>query len=302
MTEQVAWLDGRQISLDQMRLPVWDLGVVAGAAVSEMARTYRHQPFRFEDHVGRLMESCRELGFEPDWTGDQLEHAATRLVEQNVKFLPDTEDLGVVWFVTAGANPTYLGQSKVPGPTTGIHTFRLPFDLWKTAASTGTRLQIPLRTAMPAATMPVHRKIRNRLHWWLADREAAEIETGARALLLTSEGHITETSTSAFYAVIDGVIVTPREGVLNSMSRRMVMEAAESCGIPFETADLTTDDLPRMEQAFLSSTPSGLLPVQSINGQSMGDAGMLTPLLDWWRSTTGINPRIQILNVSVNAS
>ena len=41
----------------QAAVPVWDLGVVAGASVSEMARTYAHKPFRLPQHLDRLLNA-----------------------------------------------------------------------------------------------------------------------------------------------------------------------------------------------------------------------------------------------------
>lgn len=295
MADPLAWLNGCEIQFSEMAVPVWDLGLVAGAAVSEMARTYGHRSFRLADHVARLLDSCSELQFPVEYNGEELVQAADRLVETNCGTLPDSHDLGIVWFVTAGANRTYLGGRSLPGPTVGVHTFPLPFHLWHDAAMDGVALRVPERIRAPTCSLPLHRKVRNRLHWLLADREVAETDPNSRALLTDEHGRLTETSTSAFYAVIDGAIVTPAENVLNSLSRRMVQEAASACDIRFQQTSLTLADVSRFSQAFLSSTPSGLLPVKSINGTVMQPCSVMEPLLNWWEQTTGVSPRNQIL-------
>ncbi|MEQ9409230.1 MAG: aminotransferase class IV [Fuerstiella sp.] len=295
MVASQAWLNGQQIPFEQMRLPVWDLAVVAGASISEMARTYAHQPFQLPQHVRRLCDSCDELGFTLPYNSQQLCEAAVGLVHQNTRVIPPGDDLGIVFFVTAGANRTYLGDGPLPGPHVGIHTFRLPFEVWKTAASEGVRLQIPERKQISSHALPVHRKIRNRLHWWLADRDANAIEAGSRALLLNEAGFVTETSAAAFYAVIDGTICSPADDVLDSMSRKLVERAAQALGIGFQLKNLKPTDISQASEAFLSSTPCALLPVKSISGHNMGnDFKVLPRLLHWWEQTTGVHPQRQI--------
>ncbi len=295
----VAWMNGQLLPVSQMALPVWDLGVVAGASITEMARTFGHKPFLLPEHLDRLLGSCQDLTFEVPWSKDQLIAAADQVIQSNIVDLPPNDDLGIVIFVTAGANRTYLGAGDLPGPTVGVHTFRLPFELWKSGASDGIRLIVPERTQISQSSLPVSHKTRNRLHWWLADREANERSPGSRALLLDESGFITETSTACFYAVIDGTIVTPRRNVLNSMSRRLVQAAALKSQIPFEFRDLRREDFLLMSETFVSSTPFGILPVRAIDKHTfpVSESDSVVPtLLSYWHTMTGICPRSQILD------
>jgi hypothetical protein len=40
MNAPIAWINGALCPFTQAAVPVWDLGVVAGASVTEMARTF----------------------------------------------------------------------------------------------------------------------------------------------------------------------------------------------------------------------------------------------------------------------
>ena len=210
MTDQrpLAWQNGVQIPYSDAAVPVWDLGVVAGATVSEMARTYHHQPFRLKKHVTRLWTSCRELGFGLPWSESELADAARSIVEFNTQTLDDCDDLGIVWFVTLGSNPTYLPDTAGSSPTVCVHTFRLPFPQWQDAVRSGVWLTIPEQRHLPPGSFPVGHKVRNRLHWWLADRTAAKMRPGSRALLVDLSDQITETSTACFYAVMEDTVLT----------------------------------------------------------------------------------------------
>ncbi len=298
MPEALGWMNGEVCSFSQMQLPVWDLGVVAGASITEMARTFAHQSFRLSQHLERLLSSCAQIGFETPYSAKEILAAAESLVAHNATLIDSNADLGIVMFVTAGANRTYLGDVDLPGPTVGIHTFPLPFGNWRNAVQAGVRLRIPDRRQIPTDCLPVHLKTRNRLHWWLADREADSVEAGSRALLLDSDSYLTETSTACFFAVIHNEIVTPKSHVLNSMSRRMVQEAAVAARIEFRMDNIHVNDIPNMQQAFLSSTPVGVLAVRSIGDvqfQFEYDTSVLPMLRGYWKQQTGVDPAEQIL-------
>lgn len=297
--EEVAWLNGEFLSFDDARIPVSDLGIVAGASISEMARTYRHQPFRLPLHIDRLLKSCAEIGFEVPQSRDELLHASQHLLNRNVRGLPENEDIGLVAFVTAGANPTYAVESTRSHCTVCLHTFRLPFGLWRTAAEQGVRLSIPRRRQIPDTCLPVHLKVRNRLHWWLADREAANMEGASRALLLNQDGQVTETSTSCFYIVVDGSVQTAATGVLNSMTRQFVRELCDSIRIPFQLCQFSPEAVFGASEALVTSTAFGLLPVLSVNQVPIGKSfpgQVYEKLATQWEAVTGVNPRQQVLD------
>lgn len=270
MNNPIAWINGRFLPFSAAAVPVWDLGVVAGASVTEMARTYRHIPFRIDQHLTRLLESCNSLGFPMPYEKSELRSAVDQVVQENSQLIRSESDLGVVVFVTAGSNATYL-SGAMPQGTVCVHTFELPFALWKAGLIHGVRLRIPSVRQLPEECLDIAHKVRNRLHWWLADHQAARLESGARALLLSQSGCITETSTGCFYAVVNGAIVTPDCLVLNSMSRRLVEELANEHGIRFERRSISVQEIGQFEEAFLSSTPSCLMPVSHIDGQRIGD-------------------------------
>lgn len=305
MTNQRAWINGRILPFADAAVAVSDLGVVAGASITDMARTIRHQPFLLERHVERLHTSLTELRFPIHWDRRQLLDAAAEIAEANTAGLPAEMDLGIVMFSTAGSNATYLGGQSTQ-TTTCIHTFPLPFNLWRSGVTNGVRLTIPSIRQIPADCFDIRHKVRNRLHWWLADHEAATIAPGSKALLLDHDDHVTETSTSCFYLVIHGEIVTSDRGVLNSLSRQFIEELAERCGIPFVRRAVQRSELGVASEAFLSSTPSGLMAVSHLDDRrfelpctgNLCAGPIMRRLLDEYHMVTGLRPDQQILQAS----
>ncbi len=61
----IAWIDGEYKPIAETSLHVFDRGIVHGAAVTEMLRTFRHRPFRVEQHLERLCNSLDGSEFSP---------------------------------------------------------------------------------------------------------------------------------------------------------------------------------------------------------------------------------------------
>ena len=59
MSEPIVYLNDRFVPASQAKLNIYDLGIVLGATLTEMTRTFRHQPFRAEEHVARLYRSLK---------------------------------------------------------------------------------------------------------------------------------------------------------------------------------------------------------------------------------------------------
>lgn len=294
MTGPIAWMNGALIPFAQAALPVWDLGVVAGASVTEMARTFAHKPFRLSQHLNRLLIAIQQIGFPIQYSESQLLDAVAAILAHNVPLIPATGELGIVIFSTAGANATYLGAERAAGmpPSTVVHTFELPFETWRPQLRDGVRLRVSSVRQIPGECFDVSLKVRNRLHWWLADHEAAQREPGSKALLLDQAGFVAETSTSAVHLVCKDRIVTPDRGVLNSLSSQLVEQFAGTLGIPFDRRPVLLAECDDASEVFLTSSASTLLPVSHIDGKQIGmnvRGPVFQKLVDCWSERVGID-------------
>ena len=67
-TEPVAYFRNRIVPASQAQLSVYDLGIVMGATLTDLIRTYHHKPFRLDDHLVRFYESCKYARIQPQIT------------------------------------------------------------------------------------------------------------------------------------------------------------------------------------------------------------------------------------------
>jgi branched-chain amino acid aminotransferase len=97
-------------------------------------------------------------------------------------------------------------------------------------------------------------------------------------VMLDREGRLLEGTTSNFFAVLDGVLRTAGGGVLAGITRQILLELAEGLGIPTRLEAVSREDLPRLSEAFVSSSTRALVPVVEIGELRVGDGrpGALT--------------------------
>jgi branched-subunit amino acid aminotransferase/4-amino-4-deoxychorismate lyase len=90
-------------------------------------------------------------------------------------------------------------------------------------------------------------------------------------LLLSESGHILEGTGTNFYGVREGVVWTAAEGVLEGITRRIILSLLSELGIPLRLEAVHVDDIGRLDEAALSGSSRALLPVVEIAGQKVGD-------------------------------
>jgi branched-subunit amino acid aminotransferase/4-amino-4-deoxychorismate lyase len=291
---ELAWTDGEFIPRQSLWLPVGDAGFVLGATVTEQLRTFHGRLFLPDDHQHRLRDSLAAVGIDPGRPLGDVFAAADRVATHNCSFgsQPKGGDLGVVIFVTPGDQPAQHG-GRSGHPRTVIHSFPLAFPLWAAAYERGVSLRSVSVRQVPDACWPVHAKVRSRLHYFLADREAHAAEAGARAVVCHLDGRVSETSTANIAIVRDGrILAPPSTDALRGVSLRFVRGLAESLGIAWEDRSLTTADLATATEILLTSTPSCLLPATRFDGHPVGDGRpgpLQRRLLSAWSEQVGLD-------------
>lgn len=288
MTEPIAYLKGEFVPASQCVLPMHDLGIVIGAAVTDFFRTFHQQPYRMEDHVRRFYRSCKYARIEPPVDIQQSITISQKLISENSQLEPGQE-LGLVYYMTAGENPIYAGAAGMPEkltPSYVQHTFPLRFHLWRDIFRDGVHCVTPAPRHWPPQCLSSKIKNRNRLHMWIGEQEAHAIDPKAVPLYLDVNGNITETGGSNFVIFRDGQVISPsRSNILWGISLTVLEEILADLGIPFVEQDLQSYDVVNAEEAWLPTTPYCLGPVVRFNGVPIGDGQpgpMWRRVLDRW--------------------
>lgn len=293
MSEPIAYLKGNFVPASQCVLPIYDLGIVLGAAVTDFCRTFHQRPYRLEEHMRRFYRSCKYARIEPPISFEDSLEISEKLIAEN-SVLASGQELGLVLYMTAGENAVYAGAAGLPDrlePTYVQHTFPLRFGMWTNVFREGVHCVTPSPRHWPPQCLSSKIKNRNRLHMWIGEQEVKQLDPNVVPVYLDIDGNITETGGSNFVIYREGSVVSPRRhNILWGESLTVVEHICDSLQIPFREQDIQPYDVITADEAWLPTTPYCLGPVVRFNGEPIG-SGRPGPVwrrvLDHWSGLVG---------------
>jgi branched-subunit amino acid aminotransferase/4-amino-4-deoxychorismate lyase len=301
MSEPIVYLNDGFVPASQAKLNIYDLGIVLGATLTEMTRTFNHKAFRLDAHVARLCRSLKYAGINIELTAKQLSELTTKLITANSKHIERGEDLGIVHFVTPGENRIYAGSAAGSArlkPTLCVHSFPLPFSAWRHLFTDGAHVVTPAIRHIPPQCIDPKTKNRSRLHWWLADKQSQAVDPKAITLLLDLQGNITECGGSNFLIASGNTIYSPTtRNILEGVSMLTVRELSSKMGFKWVEKDLLPYDVVNADEAFLTTTPYCIAPATKINTIPIGSGApgpIFKKILAAWSKKVGMNIEKQI--------
>ena len=137
----------------------------------------------------------------------------------------------------------------------------------------GVSLTIVETRRQPSCALPSQVKSLNYLNNILAKQEARTAQS-FDGLLLNTEGFLAEATTSNFFFVKDKRLYTPSLecGILPGITREIVLELAKQEGIGIQEDAFRPEDLSDADEAFLTNTGFGVLPVNAMQARSLSSS------------------------------
>jgi branched-chain amino acid aminotransferase len=264
------YLNNKFVTDEKAMVSVFDHGFLYGDGVYETIRSYGPRIFMLIEHVSRLFRSAAEIGLTipipaKNW-GDILHEA---MVRNEVG--TDLWDAYLRVTVSRGAGDIGLDPALCPSPTVVVMAKPLvppAAHLYETGVNV---IVASTRRNLPSA-LPPQIKTTNFLNNIQAKREA--IAAGAfDGIMLNWEQHLTECTISNVFFVMDGKLRTPALecGLLDGITRSIVIQLAGELNIHVEEGRYTVDRLYQADECFLTNTSMEIMPVTSVDRRPIGD-------------------------------
>ena len=90
-------------------------------------------------------------------------------------------------------------------------------------------------------------------------------------LMMDENDRLLEGTGTNFYAVRGGMVYTAGEGVLEGITRKIVLDLLPEIDVPVRLQAITRQEIDSLNEAFLSGSSKAVLPVASIAGQQIGN-------------------------------
>jgi branched-subunit amino acid aminotransferase/4-amino-4-deoxychorismate lyase len=236
-----ASIDGVVTPLAAARIPVTDQGVARGDGGFETVGVWDGRPFRLDDHLARLAGTLAAIGLPPaDLAGLRAEALA---------LLDGWEGDGALRCYLTASGTRILTLSPPPERPPVRHLVPLPAP-WIRPVGT-----YALAGAKTMSYLPN-----------MAATRAATAAGGDDALLVSLEGVVLEGPTYAVLWVDGDIVRAPAVelGIVDSISRRTVLEAAGAAGLEVRTGAHPLADLARASEVLVCSSVRDVLAVARV--------------------------------------
>jgi branched-chain amino acid aminotransferase len=263
-SEPILYVNGDFLPASQAKVSVFDHAVLYGDGVFDTMVASNDRIFHFEKHVDRLFESAHAIKLEIPIAREKLSDLIQETYRRN------NLDLAYVKVVvTRGVGPTPL-MSPV-GCVPSVIIFAVPYlRLSKTEEPDGgiSMITSSLRR-VPSEAVNARIKSCNYLNHVLMRIEATD--RGAdEALELDMEGYVCEAPGYNVFVVKRGSLITPRDNILRGITRQTVIDLCNEFGYPVTEGRVETFDIYNADEAFLTSTAGGIIPIASLDGRTVG--------------------------------
>lgn len=266
MTQSICYLNGKYVPLDQACLPLNDLGIVRGYGVFDFLRTYNGVPFKLREHVQRLQKSAQLIGLNLPWSTEELEAIAQDTLTRNT--FPES-NIRIV--VTGGSSTDFitpLGQPSLMVIITPVSEY--PRDYYEQGVKA---ITVQIDRFFPTA------KTLNYISAIGALQQAKQTHA-VEALYVNQQSHVLEGTTTNLFVFRGSQLITPKENILNGITRAVVLELAND---KFDVLEqpIYHSELSRCDEAFITSSTKELMPIVQIDDLQISDGkpGKNTQLL-----------------------
>jgi len=258
MVRPVALVNGTESTLDQANLSILDAGVQRGDGAFEAIGIWDGRPFRLDDHLERLDRSLAAIGLPPA-PADAMRADIARVLDGQ------TGDGALRVFLTS-TDSRIVVVSEPP----------IRKQLRRLSSQPAPWIR-PLGTYGPAAAKTMSYSPN------MTASRAAQRAGADDALLISLEGLVLEGPTFSVMWVRDGRIHAPALdlGLVDSISRRTVLELATEMEIEHETGRYGLDDLRDADEVMTSSAVRPLVPLEAVDDHKLpADAPITTRLAE----------------------
>ncbi|MGQ9838733.1 MAG: branched-chain amino acid transaminase [Cyanobacteriota bacterium] len=211
--------------------------------------------FRLDRHCQRLSQSARLLCF--DLPADRIEQVIVALVQKNrpscsfyIRPLVYTSDLGI--------SPRLHNIEK--------DFFVYGLELGDYLSPEGVSCRISSWARQEDRSLPLRGKISGAyITSSLAKTEAVQAGYD-EAILMNSQGKVSEASGMNIFMVRNGILITPSfdQDILEGITRDSILTLARDLGIPTQERPIDKSELLIADEAFLSGTAAKITPIRQI--------------------------------------
>lgn len=298
MADRIVFLNGSYVPEAEAKVSIFDEGLMYGSTVFEMTRSFNQQHFQLKEHIERLYQGFKVLRIPEPMTVEQMMELCDEVTLKNCPAFDADDEFRLMINVSRGPLGIYRQAVPQDGPTVCISCFPLKWTVAGMGRLFDDGINAVTVSQRHTDCLP-NVKHRSRLHFVLANQEAAQV-AGDRnwAVLLDQDGYVAEGTGANILLADENVVYSPNpDHCLKGISRNYVLDTAYNMDVHVQFDRYNLFEVLTSREVWFTGTPFCLLPVTSVNGIPIGD-GKPGPLykqfLERWSQDVNCDIKAQI--------
>ena len=258
-------VNGELLPRPEAKVSVFDAGFLLGDGVWESFRLHNGTIAFADEHMDRLFRGAESISMDIGRTREQILDEVNRVIEAN-----DMHDgVHVRLVVTRGLKPTpYQAPWVISSQPTLVIMPEYKIANEQRAVEGIRLVTVDVRRGEQNVQDPRINSLSK--HNCIAACVDAAAKGGEEGLMLDSAGNVATCNSTHFFIVRDGEVWTSTgEHCLDGITRRKVLDLCLANGIPAYERDFTTNEVSTADEAFVTGTFAGLIPVVEFDGEPM---------------------------------
>ncbi len=275
---QKIWLDGELVDWDEAKVHILTHSLHYGLGGFEGIRAYKRADgksyvFRLTEHINRLFDTCKLCLLQPKFTKEQIANACLDTLRANGMA---EGYLRPMIFVGEGAMGIYAPNNPVRAT---VICWKWGAYLGEDALKKGIRAKISSYARHHINISLAKAKMMGQYTNSVLAKREAKLGGYDEAILLDSQGYVSEGSGENIFIVKKGVLHTPdlSSSILEGITRETILTIAREEGVAVHEGRLTRDQLWLADEAFLTGTAAEVTPIREVDDRAIGE-GVVGPV------------------------
>jgi branched-chain amino acid aminotransferase len=268
-TEKI-WMDGKFVSWDNATVHILTHTLHYGLGVFEGIRCYETGKgtaiFRLDEHIDRLFNSAHIFLIEIPYSKVEIRDAIIKTIQVNK--IKECYIRPLV-YIGYGAMGLYPKENPI----------NVSIAVWSWGSylgDKGLKDGIRIKTSSFIKNHVNANMARGKVCGYYVNSQLAKKEAIScgydEALLLDTEGYVSEGSGENIFIVRNGILkTTPLTSILEGITRNSIIKIANDNGIKTIEERFTRDELYIADEAFFTGTAAEVTPIKEADGRAIGN-------------------------------
>ncbi|MEM9433616.1 MAG: aminotransferase class IV [Pseudomonadota bacterium] len=260
----VAYMDGQYLPISEAKISVLDYGFLHSDATYDVVHVWDGAFFRLDDHLERFFAGLDKLHMSIPYDKSQVIEILHACVA-----LSGLRNSYVEFICTRGTSPSFSRDPR--DAVNRFIAFAIPFGSVANSEQMKHGLHAAITPVVRIPPQSVDPTLKN-YHWLdLVKGLYAAYDAGAdTAMLIDSEGNLSEGPGFNIFVVTDGKIMTPDHSVLHGITRQSIFDICSAKRIACLAGKISPMMLRQADEVFITSTAGGVMPVTQIDAAPIG--------------------------------